>query len=172
MKTEIDYLGHVVSHAGIYPQKSHVEALARWTAPLRNKKEVRSFLGLAGYYRKFIPKFALVAKPLTDMTQGEGNSITWTEEGSIALERLKKALLSEPVIQLPEVDKPFILHTDASHDCVGAVLSQYKKVEGHKKEQLLPIAYLSRKLTTGEMNPRLYSAYDKEFMGIIHALKK
>lgn len=70
------------------------------------------------------------------------------------------------------MNKPFILHTDASFDCIGAVLSQNFQVGNQSKEQLLPVAYLSRKLTKGESNPKLYSSYDQEFLAIIHAIKK
>lgn len=106
------------------------------------KKDVKSFLGLTGYYRKFIPQYASLAAVLTDLTRKKGpNRIVWTQECELAFSKLKNVLCSSPVLESPDFTAPFILQTDASDRGVGAVLSQ---LDDKSKEH--PIAYFSKKL--------------------------
>lgn len=105
------------------------------------KKEVKSFLGLLGYYKKFVPNFATVAAPLSDLTKkGVPNKFEWKQECENAFKTLKSMLLPGPILSLPDLSKSFILRTDASNHGVGAVLMQ---IHDGKK---YPVAYASRKL--------------------------
>ena len=138
---ECVYLGHSVGSGKVQPEEVKVQAVMNFSSP-RTKKQVRSFLGIAGYYRKFIHNYASVASPLTDLTRKtQPNNVTWTPECATAFEQLKQALCLAPVLKSPEFDRPFLLQTDASDRGVGAVLSQLME-EGDER----PIAYFSRKL--------------------------
>ena len=124
-----------------------------------DKKQVRSFLGLAGYYRRFIPDFATVAAPLTDLTKSsEPQRVNWTSKCGEAFEKLKAALCSSPVLWSPDFSRSFVLQTDASDVGVGAVLSQ-RDDEGQDH----PISFFSRKLLPRECN---YSTIEKECLAI------
>ena len=106
------------------PEVGKVEAVKQFPTP-GTKSDVRTFLGLAGYYRKFIPNFASVAAPLTDLTRKSApNQVQWSEECETAYCRLKAAMCSSPVLEALDFQKLFILQTDASEQGVGAVLSQ------------------------------------------------
>ena len=116
------YLGHRVSNGKVRPEEVRVQAVMNFTWP-RTKKQVRSFLGITGYYRKFIQNYASVASPLTDLTRKtQPSKVTWTPECATVFEQLKQALCSSPVLKSPEFDWPFLLETDASDRGVGAVL--------------------------------------------------
>ena len=122
------------------PQMKKVEAIQDWPRPL-TKKQVRTFVGLTSYYRRFIPHFASVASPLTDLTRDRlPAQVTWAEETEKAFQDLKTALCSGPVLVTPDFTKPMVVQTDASETGVGAVLSQLHEGEEH------PIIYISRKL--------------------------
>ncbi|PIK39238.1 putative thy-1 membrane glycoprotein isoform X1 [Apostichopus japonicus] len=147
---EIGYLGHVVSSKGIATDPEKTAVVEKWEAP-RNAKEVRSFLGLAGYYRRFIKGFSKIAGPLYDLvgatTKKSGkevtpkqNSFQWLSKQQEAFEKLKKSLTTAPVLSYPDYTKPFIVHTDASAQGLGAVLSQVS--DGQEKV----IAFASRTL--------------------------
>ena len=118
------YLGHVVGNGSVRPEPSKVESVRSFPIP-RTKKQVRAFLGLTGYYRKFIPDYATVALPLTDLTRRNApNRIEWTSELDEAFQSLKNRLCESPVLASPDFSRPFVLQTDASDRGIGAVLSQ------------------------------------------------
>ena len=111
----------------------------------KTKKEVRAFLGMVGYYRKFVANFATIAKPLTDLTKkGESTTVSWSNEATTAFETLKQVMSQYPVLRLPQFDKTFILTTDASQMGLGAVIMQ--EHDGMK----MPVIYISRKLKDAE----------------------
>ena len=117
------------------------------------KKQVRSFMGLAGYYRDFIPNFAAIAAPLSDLTRkGQPNKVEWGEAQEKAYQTIKSYLTSEPVLRLPDPAKTYFLRTDASNNGIGAVLMQ------RHDEKLFPVCYASKKLSSAERN---YSTIEK-----------
>lgn len=140
-RKECHYLGHVVGQGLVKPEECKLTAVKTYPQP-ETKKDVRSFLGLAGYYRRFIPKFAEIAAPLSDLTKKlMPNKVIWTPKHEQAFVKLKSLLTSRPVLHSPDTNKMFILQTDASDTGIGAVLSQSDDVgEEH------PVAYYSRKL--------------------------
>eukprot|EP00731_Ephydatia_muelleri_P004863 Em0002g1039a len=161
-KRSCEYLGYIVGGGVVKPILSKVEAISSFPKP-DTKTAVRAFLGLAGYYRRFIPDFASVAAPLTDLTKKSvPNSGVWNEGCQRAFETLKKALISEPVLSSPDVSKTFIVQTDASDRGVGAVLSQVQE-DGQEH----PVGYYSRKLLAREQR---YSTIEKECLAIKLAL--
>ena len=139
------YLGHLVGSGTIRPEPSKVEAISTFTTP-RTKREVRTFLGLAGYYRKFIPDFATIAAPLTDLTRKNApNLVSWSPACDSAFTELKGRMCSSPVLRSPDFTKPFLVQTDAYERGVGAVLSQLDD-DGND----YPVSYYSRKLLPRE----------------------
>ena len=121
-------------------------AIRDWPQP-RTKKQVKSFLGLVGYYQRFIPGFATLASPLNELTQKAlPDWITWSEAANQAFRMLRDALCSEPVLITPDFTLPLIVHTDASEVGLGGVLSQVRAGEEH------PVVYISRKLLPNERN--------------------
>uniref|UniRef100_A0A674CNJ5 Gypsy retrotransposon integrase-like protein 1 n=1 Tax=Salmo trutta TaxID=8032 RepID=A0A674CNJ5_SALTR len=159
---ETEYLGYTVGRGLIKPQRKKVEAIREWPKPV-NKKQVRAFLGLTGYYRKFIPSYATVAAPLTDMTRARGpNMVKWDERATKAFRTLQEALCCNPVLVVPDFEREFVVQTDASEVGLGAVLSQ--EVEGVEH----PILFLSRKLEPRETN---YSVVEKEALAVKWALE-
>lgn len=160
---KISFLGHVVGKGQIMPNPEKVETIRSCKRP-RTKTQVRSFLGLVGYYRKFIPNFSVIAAVLTDMTKkGQPNEVRWSEEAETAFRSLINHISQSPILCLPELDKPFILRTDASEVGIGAVLMQ--ETAGTK----FPIAYASRKLLPREQK---YSVMEKEGLGIVWGVQK
>ncbi|XP_062839805.1 uncharacterized protein LOC103279995 [Anolis carolinensis] len=158
------YLGHLVGGGCIRPDPTKVEAIHNWPIP-KTKKQVRSFLGLAGYYRKFIPSFSDLAAPLSDLTKKKNpNQIIWTPNCQSAMDKLKKAITSNSVLKAPDFEIPFILTCDASDAGLGAVLSQ-KDPEGEDR----PILFLSKKWHTHEYS---MSTIEKECFSIIWSIKK
>ena len=122
LKDRIDYLGFEVSSEGVHANPEKVKAIVEWPTP-SNVKDVRSFLGLASYYRKFIRGFSELAKPLTNLTK-KGIDWRWESAEETAFLKLKTAMATAPVLQLPDFEKPFVLTTDASNAAVGAILEQ------------------------------------------------
>ncbi|XP_041945156.1 uncharacterized protein LOC121707019 [Alosa sapidissima] len=160
-KAEVRYLGHVLGRGLIRPQTDKVQAIRDCPQP-QTKKEVRSFLGLAGWYRRFVPDFASRAAPLSDLTRKSGSGqLQWGAEQERAFNDLKGALCQGPVLQSPDFDQPFTVQTDASGIGLGAVLLQ-----GEGSDQR-PVAYISRKLFPRETR---YAAVELECLAIKWAL--
>ena len=145
MQQEVRYLGHIITPSGLKPNDDKVEAVKNYPVP-KDIKELRQFLGLASYYRRFIHQFAKVAKPLHSLTCKDAK-FTWTTECQVAFDDLKSRLTHAPVLAYPDFDKNFVLETDASIRGLGAILSQYQE-DG----QIHPIAFASRGLSPAEKN--------------------
>ena len=160
-RTQVPFLGHVVSADGVSTDPEKIEAVQKWTVP-RDLTDVRSFLGLCSYYRKFVPKFSEIAKPLTKLTEKD-QPFTWGSEQENAWLDLKQRLTTAPVLAYPDPSAEFILDTDASGYGIGAVLVQVQ--EG--KERV--IAYGSRSLTKEE---RRYCVTRRELLAIVYFLKQ
>ena len=150
------FLGHVVSAEGIYVDPQKVEAVENWEQPT-TVTEVRSFLGLAGYYRRFIEGFLKIAGPLHCLTR-KGVKFEWTDKCEESFQTLKEKLTSAPVLTLPEGNEGFEVHSDASYQGLGCVLMQHKRV----------VAYTSRQLKKHELN---YPTHDLELAAVIFTLK-
>ncbi|KAL8118331.1 hypothetical protein AgCh_016023 [Apium graveolens] len=155
-QTRLTYLGHIISENGVAVDPEKVKALETWPIP-SNLKELKGFLGLSGYYRRFIAGYATIARPLTDQTRKD--QFGWTQEATTAFKQLKLALMQAPILVMPDFTKIFIIEADASGFGLGAVLLQ----EGH------PIAYFSKVLG---VRARLKSIYEKELMAIVLAVLK
>ena len=153
---EVTYLGHIVSSEGISADPTKTQRIREWPTPC-NLHDVRSFLGLCSYYRKFIVDFAHIAEPLHRLTQ-KNVKFLWTDECNRAFEALKLKLITAPILSYPDFHLPFVLDTDASDKSIGAVLSQI--CDG--KEQV--IAYSSRTLSKAE---RRYSVTRKELLAVV-----
>ncbi|UYV82719.1 hypothetical protein LAZ67_22000665, partial [Cordylochernes scorpioides] len=157
----ITVLGHEVSENGIRPDQEKIRAVRDFATP-RSLKEVRSFLGLSSYYRRFIPNYAHVAQPLNDLLKKD-SAFYWNQEEQNAFEALKSALISEPALGHFDYSSPTEIHTDASNYGIGAVLVQIQK--GNERA----IAYASRTLNKAEKN---YSTTERECLAIIWAINK
>lgn len=159
----LECLGHFVGDDKLKPHPDKVRVIQEAPRPV-TKKQVRSFLGLVGFYRKFIPNFACIAVPLTDLTKkGQPNKVIWESSHEHAFGTLRNALVKFPILKLPNMSEPFILMTDASDYGIGAVLMQEQ--EGSK----MPVAYASRKLKSSEV---AYSTIEKECLAIVWAIQK
>ncbi|GJT19324.1 putative reverse transcriptase domain-containing protein [Tanacetum coccineum] len=154
--TEVQFLGHVVNHDGIHVDPSKVESVKNWKTP-ESSTEIRSFLGLAGYYRRFIENFSKIAKPLTLLTQ-KNKTYVWGDKQDEAFQILKEKLCNAPVLALPDGPDDFVVYCDASKQGFGCVLMQRGKV----------IAYASRQLKKHEKN---YTTHDLELGAVVFALK-
>lgn len=159
-QTEVSYLGHVVSAAGITCDPKKVKAVRDWPVP-ENVSEVRSFLGLAGYYRRFIPNFSEVASPLTNLTR-KNKRFSWDSACEISFETLKTLLTSAPILSYPTETGKFVLDTDASATGLGAVLSQIQ--EGEERV----IAFASRTLNKSQTN---YCTTHRELLAVVTFVK-
>jgi hypothetical protein len=158
---EVDFLGHVVSDHGIMPDPTKVNAVRDWPTPT-TVRDVRSFLGLANYYRRFIKHYAHKAVPLTDLTKAN-TAWVWGDTQQKAFDDIKTTLTTAPVLVMPNPDLPYEVYTDASKFALGAVLLQN---QGRGNQ---PVAFLSRKLTPTECN---YPTGDREMLGIVYALQQ
>ena len=157
---QVEYLGHVISSSGLKPNHKLTAAVCDFPTP-RNVKEVRRFLGLTSYYRKFIPGFARVAEPLHRLTRKDVE-FSWTTDCQISFDTLKKKLTEAPLLAYPSFDRDFVLETDASIHGLGAILSQVQ--DDHKSH---PIAYASRALSTAEKN---YGITELETLAVVWAM--
>lgn len=146
---EVEYLGYLIGRGNVKPQERKVHAVRDWPIS-RTKTQVKSFLGLAGYYSRFIPNFAARASPLTDLTRAcLPKTVKWTNETQAAFSRLKEALCSHPILVAPNFQVPMVVQMDACDTGLGAVLSQIHDGEEH------PIMYISRKLVPREKSTPL-----------------
>ena len=154
-QSQVEYLGHLVSQRGVEPMSDKVAAIVNWPQP-HSTRAVRSFLGLAGFYRRFIRGYAMIAEPLVKATS---DPFRWTPQAQQAFEALKSALSTAPVLSLPDFQEPFTVETDASGNGMGAILSQ----RGH------PIAYFSKPFPKKLLRA---STYVRELFAITSAVKK
>ena len=159
----VDYLGHHLGDGEIGLQQYNVEKIQNAPRPM-TKKGVRSFLGLTGYYRNYIPNYSAIAAPLTDLTKKlNPNKVLWGDPQEKAYAMLKQHLTNKPVLRLPDLTKDYVLRTDASDLGVGAVLMQEHDGE------LFPISYASKKMSRRE---KAYSTMERECLALVWAIKK
>ena len=158
--SETEHLGHLIRHNQLLPTPEKVRAIRDWYTP-KNPTEIKSFLGILGYYRGFIPRFAQLAKPLHDLTK-IGVPFEWGPHQTESFQRLKQALLDAQALTRPDFAKPFLLDTDYSKIGIGATLSQLDQ-EGRER----PVAFASRALHGAEEN---YSVTDGELLALIWAI--
>lgn len=163
MQRRVEFLGHVVEDGKIYPSPDKTAAVKCFPKP-RSLKDVRSFLGLTGYFRKFIPCYSTIAKPLSDMLKKDRKFI-FNDAQIQAFEELKRSLTGDTVLKIYRPEDETEVHTDASQDGYGAVLMQRSNDDG----QMHPVYYTSRKTTPAE---RKYTSYELEVLAVIEALKK
>ena len=159
-KKEVTYLGYVIGSEGVLPDPNNIEKVSKWPVP-RNVTEVRSFLGLASFYRRFIPKFSQIASPLTDLTH-KGTPFAWTPECNEAFNNLKTSLTHPPLLAYPDFNLEFNLSTDASLHGIGAILSQQ---QGGRDRV---VSYFSQKLTETQ---RKWSTFDRELWAMVAAIR-
>ena len=157
---EIDFLGHTVHANGLRIEHSKLCVVQEWPQP-KNVHELRSFLGFANFFRRFVRHFAHKAAPLHELTKKDAPYV-WTDQHRAAFEGLKSALTSAPVVVPPDPQRPYTVYTDASDAAIGAVLTQ------DRDRGPQPVAFESRKLSAAERN---YPTHDKEMLAIAHALR-
>ena len=160
LQKEIGFLGHLITSEGVKPNPQKIAAIQNFKIP-STQKEIKSFLGLIGYYRKFIKNFAKITKPLTSCLSKKA-TIILDQEYINCFEKCKSLLTNDPILRYPDFSQPFVLTTDASNYALGGILSQ--NYDGKD----LPIAYASRTLSKTEVN---YSTIEKECLAIVWACK-
>ncbi|KAL4135886.1 hypothetical protein QTP88_007468 [Uroleucon formosanum] len=161
LRREVVYLGHLITDSGVKPDPAKISCVKEHPVP-RNPTEIKQFLGLSGYYRRFIENYSQIAKPITILLK-KGQPFEWTAECQTAFETLIQKLIQAPILQYPNFEELFILTTDAIGYAIGSVLSQ-----GREIGQDLPIAYASRTLNKAEQN---YSTTEKELLSIVWSVK-
>lgn len=147
---EVDYLGHVISGEGVAVDPGKIQCVLDWPEP-KNEKGVRGFLGLTGYYRKFVKDCGKIAKPLTELTKKD--NFSWNSNAAEAFNKLKQLMTTLHVLIFPEFTLPFEVECDAAGRGIGAVLMQQKR----------PIAYFSKALSDGNLSKFVY---DRVFYSI------
>ena len=158
LRKDVEFLGHIITPSGIKPNPSKLKAIEKFPIP-KTPKEIKSFLGLVGYYRRFISNFSKIVSPLTKCLK-KGSKLNFNDPEYIyAFNHCKEILMNAPVLAYPDFSKKFKLTTDASNVAVGAVLSQSDR----------PIAYHSRTLNSAERN---YSTIEKELLAILDSVKR
>ena len=162
-RSELKYLGHVVDRFGLRVDPAKVQAITAFPTP-KSKKEVRRFLGMASWYRRFVENFATRAAPLTKLTATKTGTprFAWNAEAEIAFNDLKVAISSAPVLSCPDYSKPFRVYTDASSYGTGGVLTQ-----GDGEDEK-PVAFMSKTLSAAEKN---FSACEREALAVLHAVE-
>ncbi|XP_051173560.1 uncharacterized protein LOC127289595 [Leptopilina boulardi] len=160
LRPELEYLGHVITKEGIKPNPDRIDKVKNYPRP-KTQKQIKQFLGLIGYYRKFIKNFSKIANPLTKLLRKE-TTFEWTQKEENAFSELRDKLITAPILQFPNWNQVFVLTTDASNEGLGAILSQ-----GHIGEDK-PIAFASRTLNKAEIN---YTTTEKELLAIVWAVK-
>lgn len=152
---ELEYLGHIVTPQGVKVDQTKIKVMLNWPRPT-NISKLWGFLGLKGYYRKFVRDYGNIARPLTNLLKK--GPFAWTEEAETAFQVLKQAMTSTPTLAMPNFHEPFVIETDASGDGIGVVLTQQGK----------PIAFMSRVLG---VTKRSWSIYAREMLAIVHAIQ-
>lgn len=161
MQTETSYLGYIISSAGIQPDPAKIKSVKEFPIP-KSAEKVKSFLGLAGYYRRFIKNFSSIAEPLLILLRKNAKFV-WTQECQSAFEKLKTFITEAPILIYPDFTKPFLVLTDASGKGLGAILAQVIDEKEH------PIAYISRSLKPAEQN---YPVFEQEALAVVWAVKQ
>jgi len=161
--SQVDFLGHTVGHGELKSQDEKVQGILNTVRP-KTKKQLRSFLGMTGYQSKFIQNYAKIVVPLTDMTKkGHPSTLNWSQEADDAFWLLRDEISKQPVLKLPDFDKPFIVGTDASAVGLGGVLMQ------EYGSQKFPVLYVSRKLKPAETR---YSTIERECLALVWTIKR
>jgi hypothetical protein len=153
---DVSFLGHIISEGGISIDPSKVKDILSWKTP-QNVSDIRSFLGLVGYYKRFIERFSKISKPMTELL-AKGKTFEWMPRCEAGFQELKKRLTTAPVLTIPDMEKLFSIYCDTSGQGLGCVLMQ----DGHV------VAYASRQLRKHEEK---YPTHDLELAVIVHALK-
>ena len=155
-KTRIGYLGHIISEKGVEVDPKKIRAIREWPTPTC-VREVRGFLGLTNYYRRFVQNYGSIARPLTQLLKAE--VFRWNEEANASFEKLKLSMMTLSVLAMPNFILPFETERDASGYGVGAMLTQAKK----------PVAYFSRTLS---MRDRVQPVYERELIVVIFVVQR
>lgn len=159
---KLRFLGMIISENGIEVDQSKVEAIDRIEKPTQ-LKQLQSFLGMTGFFRRFIDKYSHISAPLNEMIKGQTRILTWNTQADEAFELLKTAMKNAPILATPQYEQPFIIECDSSDWCAGAVLMQY--IDGQPKV----ISYFSAKYTPAQ---RKYSTTEKECLAVILSIEK
>lgn len=160
LRKEVIYLGHIISQNGVQPNPDKVKAVTDFPTP-KSSKDIKSFLGLVSYYRRFIQDFSKLAKPLTNLLKKDVPFL-WENAQQLSFETLKNQLVSAPILAYPDFSRPFILTCDASNYAISAILSQGQIGQDR------PIAFASRTMNKAECN---YSVTEKECLAILFGTK-
>ena len=159
----MEFLGHVIEKGQQFPQDEKIEKIKQLKEP-QNKKQLKSVLGMVGYYRNFVPNYSKLICPLTQLLKKDrSDKLKWTDEHQRVFEEIKSIMSSRPVLKLPEFSKPFVLQCDASSKAIGGVLMQ------REGKTLHPIHYVSRTLTDCE---KKYSISEMECLAIVWSVTK
>ena len=162
---QIHALGFICNKEGVSKDPKKLHSIANYPAP-KSPKEIKQFLGMCGYYRQFIPNFSRIAEPMVRLLK-KFLKFKWTDEQEQSFQKLKEMMAQDGVLAYPDLDKPFVLSTDASIDGLGAVLEQ--PVSDDPEDGMKPISYISRTTTEAERN---YSITDLEAAAVVFAVKK
>lgn len=158
---KVSFLGHIISADGVSVDPAKIEVIKKWPVPT-NVSELRSFLGMAGYYRSYVPQYSRVVSDLTTLT-GSKQEWVWKDAQQRAFDEAKRLLCTTPVLIIADQERPFMIHADASDFAIGAVLEQ------DQGKGLQPVAYLSKKLNSAQCS---YTVYEKELLAIVTALRE
>ena len=168
-KKEIHYLGHLISTEGINPLPNKLDCIQHMPAP-KNAKEIKKFLGLTGYYKKFVPRFADISRPLTTLTKKD-KKFEWTPACQKSFNLLKETLCGEPILKYADTSKPYTLYTDASEFSWAGVLTQSHTtiIDGKSTTTDHPVAFVSGLFRGSQLN---WAALMKEAFAIYMSVKK
>ena len=161
VKAQVQYLGYIVGHGKVCPPLKKVEAISNLSQP-QNRRELQRFLGMIGYYRRFVMNFSDVIAPLTDLLKKDKKFI-WSPECQVSFETIKNLLMCQPILASPNFDLPFKMAVDASNIGAGAVLLQSDESGVDH-----PVCYFSRKFNSAQKN---YAVIEKELLALIMALQ-